>query len=229
MTQEELDALMSGDVDLDSESDDLSEAGLDDVESSASDQMSEDDYDALDNGMNPPPATKENKMVHQLDDVTKESEEKATEIFDIIENISNSIMDNEEKVQECRVLFEDNIAFMKTLCEKFPNVKAFQSQLEKNEVKLADVDDVLQMFQDSNDGLMDVMDKMQYQDIHRQKIERVINVMRTLSNYLNNLFASDVKDESRVSSAVHIPGDQRDDLVSNNDIEALLESFGANQ
>jgi len=31
-------------------------------------------------------ATDENKMVHQLDDVTKESEEKATEIFDIIES-----------------------------------------------------------------------------------------------------------------------------------------------
>mgnify|MGYP000598418361 CR=1 FL=1 len=39
-------------------------------------------------------------MVHQLDDVTKESEEKASEIFDIIEVISNDLMDKETTLQE---------------------------------------------------------------------------------------------------------------------------------
>jgi hypothetical protein len=74
---------------------------------------------------------------------------------------------------------------------------------------------------------MMIMDKMQYQDIHRQKIERVINVMRQLSIYMNHLFSSSVDDSKRVSSAKHIEGDERDDLVQEDDIEALIASFGS--
>jgi len=68
---------------------------------------------------------------------------------------------------------------------------------------------------------------MQYQDIHRQKIERVINVMRQLSIYMNHLFSSSIDDSKRVASAKHIEGDKRDDLVKEDDIEALIASFGS--
>ena len=79
----------------------------------------------------------------------------------------------------------------------------------------------------SSDEIMMIMDTMQYQDIHRQKIERVINVMRSLLRYMNTLFGSDIKDEERVSSAQHIVGDSdTEDVVTNEEIEALLESFG---
>ena len=50
------------------------------------------------------------------------------------------------------------------------------------------------MLQDSGDSIMNVMGIMQYQDIHRQKIERVINVMRSLANYINFLFESKIDD-----------------------------------
>ena len=73
---------------------------------------------------------------------------------------------------------------------------------------------------------MNVMDIMQYQDIHRQKIERVINVMRALSKYMNTLFEGKIDDDKRVASAQHIPGDDSDDLASTDDIEALLAQFG---
>jgi chemotaxis regulatin CheY-phosphate phosphatase CheZ len=82
------------------------------------------------------------------------------------------------------------------------------------------------MLQNSGDSIMSVMDIMQYQDIHRQKIERVINVMRALSRYMNTLFEGKIDDEKRVSSAQHIAGDTHNDLASNDDIEALLEQFG---
>jgi hypothetical protein len=72
---------------------------------------------------------------------------------------------------------------------------------------------------------MSVMDIMQYQDIHRQKIERVINVMRALSNYMNSLFEGRIEDKKRVSSAQHIVGDTHNELASNEDIEALLAQF----
>ena len=89
--------------------------------------------------------------------------------------------------------------------------------------------DVLEMLQTSGDNIMSVMDIMQYQDIHRQKIERVINVMRALSRYMNTLFEGKVDDSKRVSSAQHIAGDTHNELASNDDIEALLAQFGSNE
>ena len=74
---------------------------------------------------------------------------------------------------------------------------------------------------------MNIMDIMQYQDIQRQKIERVINVMPALTTYMNHLFAGKIDDAKRVTSAVHIHGDTTtEDVVSSDDIEALLASFG---
>ena len=174
----------------------------------------------------PLPATEENKMVHQLDDVTKESEEKATEIFDIIESISTDLMDKEENLNSITETLNSNIELFTTLSTKFPDVEAFKTQLEKNETALGEANDAVEVLQSSGDSIMSVMDIMQYQDIHRQKIERVINVMRALSKYMNTLFEGKIDDDKRVSSAQHIAGDTHNDLASNDDIEALLSQFG---
>ncbi len=236
MTQEELDALMSGDIE------DL-ETFADDEISSESDK-SDDDLEDFEEEVKPPkndeplgysketahhwplPATNENKMVHQLDDVTKESEEKASEIFDIIENISNELMAKEETAKNIIEVLKSNIKLFKTLSEKFSDVEAFKVHLEKNATALDETEQALETLQASGDAIMSVMDIMQYQDIHRQKIERVINVMRALSNYMNSLFEGRIDDEKRVSSAQHIVGDTHNDVASNEDIEALLAQFG---
>ena len=165
-------------------------------------------------------------MVHQLDDVTKESEEKASEIFDIIENISNDLMEKEENVQKIVDILNANVKLFRTLTAKFPEVEAFKTQLTKNEKALENTNITLEMLQSSGDSIMSVMDIMQYQDIHRQKIERVINVMRALSKYMNTLFEGKIDDDKRVSSAQHIVGDTHNDIASNDDIEALLAQFG---
>ena len=75
---------------------------------------------------------------------------------------------------------------------------------------------------------MSAMDVMQYQDIHRQKIERVINIMRALSNYMNKLFEGKIDDDKRVGSAKHIHGDDTTskEVVDEDDIEALIAAFG---
>lgn len=227
MTQEELDALMGGELDLDDvEEEELAEEIETDTQSES---QSNDENQGGDDREPPkwgPPATHENKVVHQLDDVTKESEEKASEIFDIIENISNDLMEKEESLNGVVALLESNVTLFRTLTEKFPDVNAFSAQLEKNEEALENTQEVIEALQNSGDSIMTVMDIMQYQDIHRQKIERVINVMRTLSKYMNSLFESQVEDSSRVSSAKHIEGDENNDLASTEDIEALLEQFG---
>ena len=117
MTQEELDALMEGGADeLDALDDGIIEEEMAELESSESEE--DDDVPA---GYNeetahqwPLPATNENKMVHQLDDVTKESEEKASEIFDIIEGISNELMEKEENLSSVVEILTSNI-----LAERF--------------------------------------------------------------------------------------------------------------
>ncbi|MMZ71838.1 hypothetical protein D1872_354700 [compost metagenome] len=51
--------------------------------------------------------------------------------------------------------------------------------------------------------------------------------MRALSKYMSFLFESKVDDAKRVSSATHIEGDiETENVVSADEIEALLESFG---
>ena len=242
MTQEELDALMNGDTDLDELDDDVSESSSnEEVSASESEESGENDVsdeepynetdpekyrvDAMHNWP-PPPPTDDNKMVHQLDDVTKESEEKATEIFDIIENISNEMMDAEPILEEIKATLIQNEELFQTLCEKFPDIESFKTQHEQTKGALNTADSMVELVQNSGDSIMNVMDIMQYQDIHRQKIERVINVMRALSSYMNTLFSSSVDDKNRVSSAVHLPGDDREDVVDADDIEALLASFG---
>jgi len=242
MTQEELDALMSGEVDdLESFDEEVSEEESSEeltsndevVERSDAGTTDEENDGSVPLGYSddtahhwPLPATDENKMVHQLDDVTKESEEKASEIFDIIENISNDLMEKEEKLSSIIDVLSSNIELFTTLTTKFPDVKAFETQLEVNKNALHETNDTIEALQNSGDAIMNVMDIMQYQDIHRQKIERVINVMRALSKYMNTLFEGKVEDEKRVSSAQHIAGDTHNDLASTEDIEALLAQFG---
>ena len=231
MTQEELDALMSGgDIDMDESSDNDAETQEEDTENIGGMDDAESSTDPITAGVEaaelPLPATDENKMVHQLDDVTKESEEKASEIFDIIENISTDLMDKEESLSSVNEILNSNIELFTKLCEKFPDVETFKTQLEKNKTAVDEVESVIEVLQNSGDSIMSVMDIMQYQDIHRQKIERVINVMRALSKYMNTLFEGKIDDEKRVSSATHIAGDTHNDLASTDDIEALLEQFG---
>ncbi|ASE86369.1 chemotaxis protein [Campylobacter jejuni] len=229
MTQEELDALMNGDVDLDSET----EAEVKTEESNTEEDalMLEDvkiaDYKPNSNVVwPPPPPNQEYKVVHQLDDVTKDSELKATEMMDKLESINNFFADSESLLKEINKAIEKNIDIFSKLNEKFPNVESFSEALELNNQAKKSSKEIVGNLQSGQDEVMMAMDAMQYQDIHRQKIERVINVMRALSRYMSSLFEGKIDDKKRVSSAVHIEGDSTADVVSNDDIEALIASLG---
>ncbi|ECQ3533351.1 protein phosphatase CheZ [Campylobacter jejuni] len=229
MTQEELDALMNGDVDLDSET----EAEVKTEESNTEEDalMLEDvkiaDYKPNPSVVWPPPLpNQEHKVVHQLDDVAKDSELKATEMMDKLESINNFFADSESLLKEINKAIEKNIDIFSKLNEKFPNVESFSEVLELNNQAKKSSKEIVGNLQSGQDEVMMAMDAMQYQDIHRQKIERVINVMRALSRYMSSLFEGKIDDKKRVSSAVHIEGDSTADVVSNDDIEALIASLG---
>ncbi len=155
-----------------------------------------------------PKIKEDNKVIHQLDEVTRDSEKKASEIFDMLEEVSTNSHNIVNSVEDLNELIDNS------------------NMEELNKIKFKKIlNNISTLSHNSEDIILDIMEKMQYQDIHRQKIERVINIMRALNNYMNSLFSSNIKDEKRVSSAQYIPGDNRDDVLTKEEIEEMLKQF----
>ena len=211
MTQKELDALMGYDA---SDEDSQADTSADDTSKSPSNEISSDFKINSDANWPPPPPTADHKMVQQLDDVTKDSEEKATQVLDMIDALNAILTDSEAQANEVKELLNKNL-----------DISTFVTLKDENQNAVNKVDEIIKKLQNGQDDCMSVMDVMQYQDIHRQKIERVINVMRALIKYMNSLFESDVDDKKRPPSAVYLDGDKTDNLMSDEDIEALINSF----
>jgi len=224
MTQEELDALMNGDLDdLDDEVEENNETESEEIEE---DLESEKLDPAKDDAIYPPPATEEHRVVSQLDEVTKDSEEKASEILDIMTEISDAMMDSEENANNVLKILEEQKELFEKLSNKFPHIEVFKEQLEKTNEAIELINKNIENAQNAGDNIMMAMDIMQFQDIHRQKIERVINIMRELLRYMNRIFEGKIDDSKRVSSARHLHGDKTEDLVETQDeIEALIAQF----
>ncbi|WP_331774298.1 chemotaxis protein [Sulfurospirillum sp. 1612] len=232
MTQEELDALMAGG--LEDFENDMTEATPPASSPNEEEQEQEHDHCGAESykmdankSWPPPPPTQEHKMVSQLDDVTKDSEKKATEIFDKLESMSEVLTQMHADFSLVSPLLESNMALFEKLIDKFPNISQFGTARDNTQQVQEIIKTLVNHTQKAEDDIINVMDIMQYQDIHRQKIERVINVMRALSKYISLLFEGSIDDTKRVGSAVHIAGDEStDDLVTSEDIEAIIESLG---
>lgn len=233
MTQEELDALLNesvldtmedGSANKEEKAEDSSQK---EAEIKTAEGVKTEDF-RIDSEASwpPPPPTTEHKVVHQLDDVTRDSEVKATETFDKLELINNAGMDIEEGLSKIDKFVKSQEAMLQKLHQKFPEFHTFSQQLEEVVEVKSVLEALLNASQDISNASLEAMDIMQYQDIHRQKIERVINVMRALSRYMSSLFEGKVDDAKRVSSAVHIQGDNTENVVNEEDIEALIANFG---
>ncbi len=236
MTQEELDALMNG-GDLENlealETKEGAKEKGEVKEESSSQKMTVKKEDAekygkiSPNEWPPPPPTEEHKVVHQLDDVTRDSEVKATQIFDQLDLIGASAEKISKMVKKIQEPLQKHQEIFDNLHGHFPNVESFKTALNEQQEILNALKSIEEEAANCSDSSMQAMDIMQFQDIHRQKIERVVNVMRALSQYMNSLFEGKIDDSKRVSSATFITGDDDKDLASADDIEALIASFGA--
>jgi len=222
MTQEELDALMAGGLD----DDELEEESAENTEEEKEEENSIENGEDEEEKVYPPPADEKHRVVAQLDEVTKESEEKASEVLDKIDEISNVIADTAEGIEKIIEFLENEKELFTKLHNTFPHIKKFEEELNKIDEISEIANKILEDNQNAGDEIFMLMDIMQYQDIHRQKIERVINIMRALIKYMNVLFEGKVKDDERVKSAKHIHGDENEDVMSNDDIEKILAEFG---
>jgi phosphoenolpyruvate carboxylase len=106
MTQEELDALMSENLD------DMDEE-INKSEENSENLNSEEIF--------PPPADDNHKVVAQLDEVTKESEEKATQILEKVEGISAVISKTYEEIQKIIDFLNEEKELFNKLHNAFPD------------------------------------------------------------------------------------------------------------
>ena len=142
MTQEELDALLNENI--------LDEADEQKAKVEAKEEVPEEQFEDKhgkideskgikaadfridsDASWPPPPPTVEHKVVHQLDDVTRDSEVKATETFDKLELISNAGMDIEEGLAKIENFINSQEDMLQKLHSKFPNFHTFSQKLEE--------------------------------------------------------------------------------------------------
>ncbi|NQY22631.1 MAG: hypothetical protein HRT41_01225 [Campylobacteraceae bacterium] len=178
----------------------------------------------IDQGVFPFPVDKDTQVVNQLSQVASDSEEKASKILDTL----SLVLDNNDFVtKEIKPLDEfviSQIALLETLNEKFPNIAQFKDNLTQAKSLENNCKNVLQNCDDENMEIYGAMELMQFNDINRQKIERVMSVIRKLSTYLNNLFEDD-NSHKEIVVAKHITGDTQTDLVGADDLESLIEEY----
>ena len=139
-------------------------------------------------------------------------------------------MDNNSElrnyIREFESFIEKEKALLNSLNSRFPNIKVFDEHLS-NINKLSESLKNLKNLNNSEDSqIFQAMELMQFNDINRQKIERVMSVIRKLSLYLNNLF-EDNSGTKDVAIAIHIHGDDSNDLIGD-DLDKLIAEFSHN-
>lgn len=179
--------------------------------------------DLIDLNQYPMPVKNENKVVNQLNEVADDSEEKASQIFDVLSFIldeNNEIQNYNKSMGE---FINTQVELLSALSKKFPNIDVFSDNLEiaKNLVEASQ--NLSAKVDGENNKVFEAMELMQYHDINRQKIERVMAVIRKLNSYLNGIFEDD-NDKPEVQIAKHISGDSND-IVGADDIDSLIAEF----
>lgn len=179
----------------------------------------------INSGVFPLPVDEDTKVVSQLSAVANDSEEKATKIFDVLSNILDYNNAIQNDVKALALFNEKQVSMLDSLSAKFPNIEVFKQNLEHANQMTDYIKDVNEKLNDGNNEIFQAMELMQYHDINRQKIERVMSVIRKLTVYLNNLF-EDQGDHKEIAVAKHISGDTgTDDLLATDDLEALIAEF----
>ncbi len=178
----------------------------------------------IDKGVFPFPAEPETKVVNQLSEVANDSEEKVSLIFDYLSSL------NQENYRIISIN-ENNISFLnkqeKTfliLKEKFPNIKIFDKTLKEILEQKNNNEKINKMLEEQNTKIFQAMELMQFNDINRQKIERVMSVIKKLNSYLNNIF-EDEKQNNEIVTAKYIHGDNKNDIVNEDDIENIIKEY----
>lgn len=177
----------------------------------------------IDQGVYPLPVEKEHKVVNQLNEVAEDSEEKASQIFDVLSFVLDENNEIQQQAKAMNEFITKQTVLLESLVAKFPNVEILSQNLELAKSASSSGAIISSKVDNENNQIFQAMDLMQYHDINRQKIERVMSVIRKLSNYLNGIFEDD-SGKPEVQIAKHISGDTSE-TVNADDIESLIAEF----
>jgi hypothetical protein len=177
----------------------------------------------INEGIFPLPANHEAKVVNQLNEVANDSEEKVGQIFDILSISLDNNTIVRDKVSEIEEFINSELELLNSLSNKFPNIDVFSIQKDKMNKISSDLKGMVSLVNSEDEKIFEAMELMQFNDINRQKIERVMAVIRKLSSYLNNIF-EDTNPGAEVSVAKHIHGDKNSDLIGE-DLDKLIEEY----
>ena len=180
----------------------------------------------INEGVFPLPAEQDTKVVNQLTQVANDSEEKVSQIFDVLSLTLDNNNELRTFIKDFETFINSQSALLGSLNSKFPNIKVFDEHLS-NANKVSDsIKNLKSMINSEDSEIFQAMELMQFNDINRQKIERVMSVFRKLSSYLNNLF-EDNSPQKDIAVAKHIHGDSTDDLIGD-DLDKLIAEFSHN-
>ena len=216
--EENFDDILAG---IDGVTDDPSSSGA--ASSTDSDSSQNNIEEMIDQNKYPLPVEKEHKVVNQLSEVAEDSEEKASQIFDVLSFVldENSETQNFNKgVNEFLTKQQELLASLST---KFPNISVFKENLDAAQQLNDSLNDMNTRIENENMKIFEAMELMQYHDINRQKIERVMSVIKKLNDYLNGIFEDD-SSKPEVQIAKHISGDSHE-TVGADDLESLISEF----
>lgn len=174
-------------------------------------------------GVFPLPAEKDTKVVNQLSQVANDSEEKVSQIFDVLSLTLDNNNELRNHVKDFESYFSTQASLLSSLNSKFPNIKVFNEHLSNTNKAVESLKSIKNLINSEDSEIFQAMELMQFNDINRQKIERVMSVIRKLSLYLNNLFEDDGATKE-VAIAKHIHGDSTDDLIGD-DLDKLIAEF----
>ncbi|MDD2896268.1 MAG: hypothetical protein PHG81_09690 [Aliarcobacter sp.] len=178
-------------------------------------------------GIFPFPAEKDTKVVNQLSQVANDSEEKVSQIFDVLSLTLDNNNELRNYIKDFESYFTTQANLLSTLNSKFPNIKVFNEHLSNTNKVSESLKSIKSLINSEDSEIFQAMELMQFNDINRQKIERVMSVIRKLSSYLNNLFEDDGATKD-VAIAKHIHGDSTDDLIGD-DLDKLIAEFSHNK
>jgi hypothetical protein len=174
-------------------------------------------------GIFPLPADRDTKVVNQLSQVANDSEEKVSQIFDVLSLTLDNNNEIRTKLDDFDKYFASNLELLNSLSNKFPNIEVFNTQKIAAEKMFKEIKEISDILNAEDMKIFEAMELMQFNDINRQKIERVMSVIRKLSLYLNNLFEDDGSSQE-IAVAKHIHGDTDHDLIGD-DLDKLIDEF----
>ncbi|WP_025209500.1 hypothetical protein [Hippea sp. KM1] len=190
------------------------------AEKEATDKVEDEEAEKL-RGVRLPP--KEHRVIDRLDEINKESEEKVNKLFEKLEAICAEVDEVEGMIEEIKPYVNKHKEFMDFFVEHFPRTVVKNNyEYFKNIINI--LNDIENKVNSVRDNTYEAMDILQFQDITRQKIERVISVIKALHDYLNNWFASSYEDVPRARVA-HTIVDESEKEKVDQEVEEIIKQM----